>query len=63
MRADVSLKGLNLESPTKEPLMSRLDKGSVKFDNRSKRAYQGSIYMKERTPDYSNNDKLQKGYK
>lgn len=47
MRADVSMKGLNLESPNKEPVMERLNKGILKFDTRSKRGYYGSIYMKE----------------
>jgi hypothetical protein len=50
-------------NPNKDIVLERQFKGYNKFDKLNKSAYVGSIYMKEYSPDYYDDDLITAGFK
>ena len=55
--------GLSPINPNKDAILGRQHLGHIQFDKVNSRAYHGSIYMKEHSPDYYDNTKIVNAYK
>lgn len=45
-------------NPNKDVVLSRISCGIIPFNKRYERGYYGSIYMKEKSPDYYDSNKI-----